>query len=275
MRFVTFARDQNPRLGLRAGDHVIDLNSADSALPPTMRGFLDMGALALKHAAGVLKRWDEGQLAPEMVCLQAGLPLLAPILNPSKIVAVGANYWDHCREGNDPSLATRVDYEAELAIVIGERARRVPRARAYDVIFGYTCANDVSARDLQFGDGQWVRGKSLDSFCPLGPELVTKDDVPEPGNLAISCRVNGKTLQDSSTAEMIFDVPTLIEFITAAFTLLPGDVILTGTPHGTGAIREPNILLKDGDRVGVGVEKLGVLRNPCREMSVEAVPSEA
>jgi 2-keto-4-pentenoate hydratase/2-oxohepta-3-ene-1,7-dioic acid hydratase in catechol pathway len=301
MRFVTFARDQNPRLGLRAGDHVIDLNSADSALPPTMRGFLDMGALALKHAAGVLKRWDEGQLAPEMVCLQAGLPLLAPILNPSKIVAVGANYWDHCREGNvepptkpilfakfptsvigpgafiewDPSLATRVDYEAELAIVIGERARRVPRARAYDVIFGYTCANDVSARDLQFGDGQWVRGKSLDSFCPLGPELVTKDDVPEPGNLAISCRVNGKTLQDSSTAEMIFDVPTLIEFITAAFTLLPGDVILTGTPHGTGAFRQPNMFLKDGDWVEVGVEKLGVLRNPCREMSVEAVPSEA
>jgi 5-carboxymethyl-2-hydroxymuconate isomerase len=118
------------------------------------------------------------------------------------------------------------------------------------------------------GDGQWVRGKSLDTFCPLGPALVTRDEVPEPGKLAIACRVNGETLQDSTTAEMIFDIPTLIEFITQAFTLLPGDVILTGTPHGTGGFREPNIFLRDGDTVEVEIEGLGVLRNPCRETPV-------
>jgi 2-keto-4-pentenoate hydratase/2-oxohepta-3-ene-1,7-dioic acid hydratase in catechol pathway len=294
MRFVTFGQDQFLRLGLLAGEQVIDLHSADPNLPSNMRGLLEAGAPALECAAGVRQRWAEGQLAPEALVPQAGLSLLAPIPDPSKVVAVGANYWDHCRELNlkppekpilfakfpttvigpdqiiewDPSLTAQVDYEAELAIVIGQRARRVPRARAFDVIFGYTCANDVSARDLQFGDGQWVRGKSLDTFCPLGPALVTRDEVPNPGSLAIACRVNGTVLQDSSTAEMIFDIPTLIEFITQAFTLLPGDVILTGTPHGPGRFREPNIYLADGDIVEVEIEGLGVLRNPCRETAV-------
>ena len=301
MRFVTFSRRNHARLGLLADDHVIDLNLADPALPPTMLGFLHMGAPGLERAADLLQRRKAGTLAPDTVYPQAGLSLLAPIPNPSKVVAVGANYWDHCREGNvepptkpilfakfptsvigsgesiewDPSLTARVDYEAELAVVISQRARRVPRARAYDVVFGYSCANDVSARDLQLGDGQWVRGKSLDTFCPLGPELVTKEEVSDPGNLAISCRVNGTALQDSSTSEMIFHIPTLIEFITAAFTLLPGDVILTGTPHGTGAFREPNILLKDGDRVEVEIEGLGMLRNPCREVSAQTAALEA
>ena len=294
MRFVTFQHDRDARLGLLAGEQVIDLGSADPQLPSNMLGLLQAGTPALERAATVHQRWAEGQLAPEMALSLAELCLLAPVPDPSKVVAVGANYWDHCRECNldppkkpilfakfptsvigpgqtiewDPELTSKVDYEAELAIVIGRQAHGVPRAKAFDVIFGYTCGNDVSARDLQFGDGQWVRGKSLDTFCPLGPALVTRDEVPNPGKLAIACRVNGTTLQDSTTAEMIFDIPTLIEFITQAFTLLPGDVILTGTPHGTGGFREPNIFLGDGDTVEVEIEGLGVLRNPCRETPV-------
>lgn len=294
MRFVTFQRGQNARLGLLVDEQVLDLNSADPDLPSNMRGFLEAGAPALERAADVYQRWALGQLAPESVLPLAGLRLLAPVPDPSKVVAVGANYWDHCRECNleppekpilfakfpttvigpgqtiewDPDLTTKVDYEVELAIVIGRRARGVPRAKAFDVIFGYTCGNDVSARDLQLGDGQWVRGKSLDTFCPLGPAIVTRDEVPEPGKLAMACRVNGETLQDSTTAEMIFDIPTLIEFITRAFTLLPGDVILTGTPHGTGGFREPQIFLADKDIVEVEIEGLGVLSNPCRETPV-------
>jgi 2-keto-4-pentenoate hydratase/2-oxohepta-3-ene-1,7-dioic acid hydratase in catechol pathway len=296
MRFVTFQSSRDARLGLLAGEQVIDLNSADPGLPANVLGFLEAGRPALERAAAAYQGWAEGQLASDSILPMKGLHLLAPVPNPSKVVAVGANYWDHCRECNldppekpilftkfttavigpgqtiewDPALTTQVDYEAELAIVIGRRARAVPRAKAFDVIVGYTCANDVSARDLQLGDGQWVRGKSLDTFCPLGPALVTRDEVPDPGKLVIACRVNGETLQDSTTAEMIFDIPTLIEFITRAFTLLPGDVILTGTPHGTGAFREPPIFLGDGDTVEIEIEGLGVLRNPCRETPVVA-----
>jgi len=291
MRFVTFRRDSSPRLGLVAGDHVIDLHVADPSLPARLLDLIGMGAPGLERAALVLKRWSRGQRGPETAGLQADVELLAPIPEPSKVVAVGANYWDHCREASiappqqpvlfakfptsivgpdatiewDPSLTSRVDYEAELAVVIGRRARRVSAEKAFDVIWGYTCANDVTARDLQHGDGQWVRGKSLDTFLPLGPALVTKDEVPDPGNLDILCRVNGTLLQDSRTSEMIFDIPTLIEFITQAFTLLPGDVLLTGTPHGAGAYRKPKVFLSDGDVVEVEIERLGVLRNRCRE----------
>ncbi|RPJ30866.1 MAG: FAA hydrolase family protein, partial [Planctomycetaceae bacterium] len=269
MRIVTFRQDSGPRLGLLAGDQVIDLNRADPSLPAGLLDLLSMGATGLHGTARVLERWKQGQLAPQAAGLRADLELLAPILQPSKVVAVGANYWDHCRECHvepprqpvlftkfptsivgpgafidwDPSLTTKVDYEAELAVVIGSRARHVPAANAFDVIWGYTCANDVTARDLQFDDGQWVRGKSLDTFLPLGPAIVTKDEVANPANLAIACRVNGTLLQNSSTSEMIFNIPTLIEFITRAFTLLPGDVILTGTPYGTGAFRTPNVFL--------------------------------
>ncbi|MEJ2735478.1 MAG: fumarylacetoacetate hydrolase family protein [Anaerolineae bacterium] len=291
MHFVTFRQDSNPRLGLLVDDHVLDLNLADPLLPTGLQTCIEMGTPALKRAADVLERWKEGQLASETARPRADLTFLAPIPAPTKVVAVGANYWDHCRECNiepprqpilfakfptaivgpeafiewDPNLTSTVDYEAELAVVIGRRARRVSAADAFDVIYGYTCANDVSARDLQFGDGQWVRGKSLDTFLPLGPALVTRDEVPDPGHLRISCRIGDRVLQDSSTSEMIFGIPTLIEFITRAFTLLPGDVILTGTPHGTGAFREPKVFLSDGDVVEVEIERLGVLRNRCRE----------
>jgi 2-keto-4-pentenoate hydratase/2-oxohepta-3-ene-1,7-dioic acid hydratase in catechol pathway len=213
--------------------------------------------------------------------------LLAPVV-PGKIVAVGQNYMDHIREqGAKPpgipilfpkfascvigpgepirwpdTLTDRVDYEGELAVVIGRRASRVPHERALDVVLGYTNANDVSARDLQLGDGQWLRGKALDTFLPLGPAIVTPDEAGDPQDLAVRTRLNGETVQDSSTSEMVFSVAELIAFITEGITLEPGDVVLTGTPHGVGVFRDPPLFLKPGDEIEVEVGNLGVLANP-------------
>jgi len=215
-----------------------------------------------------------------------GARLLAPVV-PGKVVAVGQNYMDHIREqGAEPpgipvlfpkfatcvigpdeqirwpaSLTQRVDYEGELAVVIGRRASRVPVEEALDHVRGYVPANDVSARDLQMGDGQWLRGKALDTFLPLGPAVVTPDEAGDPQALSIRTRVNGETLQDSSTAEMVFSVAELIAFISEGITLEPGDVVLTGTPHGVGVFRDPQVFLRPGDVVEVEVGGLGVLRN--------------
>jgi 2-keto-4-pentenoate hydratase/2-oxohepta-3-ene-1,7-dioic acid hydratase in catechol pathway len=210
-----------------------------------------------------------------------------PPIRPGKVVAIGLNYADHVREtglttptqplifskwptcviGNgdrieiDRSLTERVDWEAELAVVIGSRARRVTEDQALGHVFAYTVANDVSARDLQFGDGQWVRGKSLDTFCPLGPEFVTADEVPDPQALAITTRVAGDLVQDSSTSEMIFSVAQIVAFCSRNFTLEPGDVILTGTPWGCGEFADPKRSLQDGDLVQCEVAGIGVLEN--------------
>lgn len=217
--------------------------------------------------------------------------LLCPVQRPGKIVAIGLNYLDHCRETNtqppdrpliftkfttsivgpgeeiswDPALTGEVDYEAELAVVIGRTARNVSKADALDYVAGYTCGNDVSARDLQLGDGQWIRGKSLDTFCPIGPGLVTAADVPDPQNLSIRCLLNGQVMQESNTKEMIFGVAELIAFCSNAFTLDPGDLILSGTPHGVGMGRDPQVWMKDGDTVAIEIERLGKLENICRE----------
>jgi 2-keto-4-pentenoate hydratase/2-oxohepta-3-ene-1,7-dioic acid hydratase in catechol pathway len=157
-----------------------------------------------------------------------------------------------------------VDYEGELAIVLGRTARNVSRADAFSVILGYTCANDVSARDWQFklGGGQFCQGKSFDTFCPLGPVLVTRDEIPDPNALRLRTLVNGEVRQDWTTGDMVFDVPTLIEFLTASRTLPAGTVILTGTPHGVGYARNPPAWLKAGDTVSVEIEKIGTLTNP-------------
>jgi len=243
------------------------------------------------EAMAIVRHVHETADLPHHIPMDNAL-LLAPFRQPSKIVAIGLNYWDHCREQNvkppsrpiiftkfstaivgpeatvkwDPTLTQKVDFEAELAVVIGKKARLVRKEAALDYVAGYTCANDVSARDLQFGDKQWVRGKSLDTFAPLGPWLVTADEIPAPNRLAIQSTVNGQVMQKSNTAEMIFDIPTLIEFATRAFTLLPGDIILTGTPNGVGVFREPPIFLHDGDEVTVEIEKIGALHNRCREV---------
>jgi 2-keto-4-pentenoate hydratase/2-oxohepta-3-ene-1,7-dioic acid hydratase in catechol pathway len=203
--------------------------------------------------------------------------LLAPVL-PSKVVAVGKNYADHAREmGGEPpaepvlflkpstavtgprdpigypvKLTQRVDYEGELAVIIGRLCRDVPAAQAASVIFGYTCANDVTARDLQSRDGQWTRAKGFDTFCPLGPWIETDVD---PGDLALSTSVNGEVRQQARTSQLLHDVPALVEYISAVMTLLPGDVLLTGTPAGVGP-------LEDGDEVSVTIESIGTLANP-------------
>jgi 2,4-diketo-3-deoxy-L-fuconate hydrolase len=213
--------------------------------------------------------------------------VLAP-LRPGKIICVGLNYMDHCREQKiDPpdrptlfakfptsvigpgeeirwpaDFSDQVDYEAELAVVMGRTARGVSDARALDYVFGFTVANDVSARDVQFSDKQWIRGKSADTFCPLGPLVVTRDEIADPQALPIKCRVNGVTLQDSSTREMIFPVARIVSFISRAITLEPGDVILTGTPDGVGVFRDPKVFLKPGDKVEVEIDGLGILTNP-------------
>jgi 2-keto-4-pentenoate hydratase/2-oxohepta-3-ene-1,7-dioic acid hydratase in catechol pathway len=217
-------------------------------------------------------------------------------LAPGKIVAIGLNYMDHVRETGmdlppapliftkfttaviatgdaivfDPALTARVDWEVELGVVIGRRARRVSEAEALDHVFGYTVANDVSARDLQFADGQWVRGKSLDTFCPLGPAVVTADEVADPQALGLWTRVNGETVQQSTTAEMIFGVAEVISYCSRSFTLEPGDLVLTGTPWGCGEFMDPPRHLHDADVVECEVEGLGVVRNPIRAQALEA-----
>jgi 2-keto-4-pentenoate hydratase/2-oxohepta-3-ene-1,7-dioic acid hydratase in catechol pathway len=215
----------------------------------------------------------------------------APVVSrPSKIIALGLNYLDHARESKGPipkapllfakfpnslaghkdsitwpaEISEKVDFEAELAVIIGRRIYRPQEGHVMEAVFGYACANDVSARDLQFGDGQWVRGKSLDTFCPIGPWIVTRDEIPDPHSLAIKTILNGTTMQDSNTNMMIFKVPEVIHFISRQITLLPGDVILTGTPHGVGTFREPPIYMKDGDAVVVEIEKVGRLVNTCK-----------
>lgn len=214
--------------------------------------------------------------------------LRAPIPRPGKIVAIGLNYKDHLMESGGkelpkwpiifakfpnsisgpgaaiviPSGDHQVDYEAELAVVIGRKGKRIRAEKAQDYIAGYMPLNDVSARTWQFADKQWVRGKSCDTFCPIGPYLTTRDDVPDPHSLAICARVNGTTLQDSNTSKLIFGVPQLVEFISASITLEPGDIIATGTPEGVGVFRTPQIFLKPGDVVEIEIQGLGVLRNP-------------
>ena len=237
---------------------------ADSLVP---RGPSTIGALlhAGPDALDELRRAAD----PERIARDGrpldGAELLAPVPRPGKVVAIGRNYRDHAAEEGvepptaplifskwsscvvgpgaeirwDPELTSQVDYEAELAVVIGRTARRVSEAEALDYVLGYTCLNDVSARDLQFGDGQWVRGKSLDTFCPMGPVLVTADEIDDPQTLAIACRVGGRTLQDATTADMYFGVAAIISHCSQAFRLDPGDVIATGTPGGVGIFRDP------------------------------------
>lgn len=205
---------------------------------------------------------------------------------PQKIVCVGLNYRDHAEEQGTalperpllfakwpntligdgepiriPSVTEQVDYEGELGVVIGRRTSRVAVEQALEHVRGYVVANDVSARDLQFSDGQWVRGKSLDTFLPVG-ELVPAADVPDPQALPIRTVVNGCTLQDSSTADMVFGVAEIVAFVSAAITLEPGDLILTGTPAGVGAFRDPPVWLRPGDEVAIEIDGVGAIKNP-------------
>jgi 2-keto-4-pentenoate hydratase/2-oxohepta-3-ene-1,7-dioic acid hydratase in catechol pathway len=210
-----------------------------------------------------------------------------PIERPSKIVCVGLNYRDHAEEQGTPlpkapllfakwpntligpgepivipDVTKQVDYEAELGVVIGQTVRNASADNALDAVAGYLCLNDVSARDLQFADKQWTRGKSPDTFCPIGPQLVPASEIPDPQALRVRAILNGETLQDSTTANMVFGVAELIAYITQAITLEPGDLIATGTPAGVGAFRDPPIFMQPGDEITIEVEGVGTLTNP-------------
>ncbi len=283
--------DEGDRLGLVADDRVLPATDLLRGAPRTLAELLAapedvVGPLAVAADPDRIRR--EGQLLEE-------LELLAPVPRPGKIVAIGRNYREHAAEEGvesppaplifakfsssvvgpgaeicwDGGLARQVDYEAELAVVIGRRARRVSTQEALGAVLGYTCLNDVSARDLQFGDGQWTRGKSLDSFCPMGPVIVTADELGNASDLAIRCLVNGEERQSSRTSCLYFGIAEIISHCSQAFTLEPGDVIATGTPGGVGHFRTPPVYLADGDEVVVEIERIGRLVNPCR---VEAVP---
>jgi 2-keto-4-pentenoate hydratase/2-oxohepta-3-ene-1,7-dioic acid hydratase in catechol pathway len=291
MRLLTYLVDGEHRLGALVGDRVVDLAAAQSAraggsgLPADMRALIAAGPDVWARLASDLAAADLSPFSQPL----AETRLAAPV-QPSKICAIGLNYLDHVLEGGrqvpkspvlfaklpstvigpgdtigwEPALSDKIDWEAELAVVIGRTARRVRAADAYDYVFGYTCANDVSARDLQDRDGQWTRAKSLDTFCPLGPWIVTRDEVPDPHSLPIQCTVNGEVVQKSNTDQLIFRIPELIEYLSRAFTLLPGDVILTGTPPGVGHYRNPPRYLQDGDTAMVEIEGIGALVNVCR-----------
>jgi 2-keto-4-pentenoate hydratase/2-oxohepta-3-ene-1,7-dioic acid hydratase in catechol pathway len=211
-----------------------------------------------------------------------------PIERPQKIVAVGLNYRDHVEEQTEaklperpllfakwpntligpgdaiviPPITEHVDYEAELGVVIGTRVSRASAENALEAVAGYVCLNDVSARDLQFGDGQWVRGKSLDTFCPVGPSLVPAADIPDPQALDIRAILNGTVMQESNTSKMVFGVAEIVSFISQAITLEPGDLIATGTPAGVGIFRDPPVLLQPGDEITIEIEGIGALTNP-------------
>lgn len=273
MKIARIHLDGSERLARVDGEtlHLLALDVGD------VLGVLLADPTSLPHAPGTAIDLDSAEI-------------LAPIARPGSIIAVGLNYGDHAQEsgldrpsapvtfpklpqsiiGPDQTItwsaaqSSEVDYEAELALIISHDARDVPVDQALDHVLGYTACNDVSARDAQFSDGQWLRSKSFDTFCPLGPWLVTPDELVDPQNLRISCRVNGETLQDSNTSEMIFGVAEIISYLSRFLTLRAGDVITTGTPAGVGFARTPPGYLGDGDTVEIEIEGIGVLRNPCR-----------
>jgi 2-keto-4-pentenoate hydratase/2-oxohepta-3-ene-1,7-dioic acid hydratase in catechol pathway len=281
MRFATVLVDHTPVIVAQSRDGEPRILEGFGTMLDVIRA--ERSALDAAHQAG-------------MPLDMAGLRFLAPIPQPGKIIAIGRNYMDHCREQNeeppakplifaklpssvigpgaviqwDPADTAQVDYEAELAVIIGRETRLVSAESALGYVFGYTIANDVTARDLQKGDGQWTRAKGMDTFCPLGPWLVSVDEIPDPQALAIRCEVNGEVRQDSNTREMIFDVRTLIAYASRAFTLHPGDILLTGTPAGVGQFRQPPALLQDGDTVAIEIEGLGRLENRCRALTFRA-----
>ena len=277
-------------LGVMADERVVPASALGGGMPATMADYL-AGDNAVRER--VRDAWAAtGERAGEQAGLDlSSVELLSPVPRPGKIVCVGVNYRAHASEqakdapdhpilfakfptsvvGHgaevrwDPRLTQGVDLETELAVVIGRTCRRVDESSALQYVGGYTCLNDVTARDLQYSDKQFVRGKSLDTFCPIGPWLVTPDEIADPQALRVRSWVNGKLMQDASTADMIFGVAYLIAYCSQAFTLEPGDVIATGTPSGVGWFREPKELLHDGDEIAVGVEGIGRLVNVCRE----------
>jgi acylpyruvate hydrolase len=286
MKLVTFLYGGEHRLGAlldRDEDQVVaDLNLLDPHLPTSIIQFLVGGESLRRLAEERLAQYDRDRGLP-----LAEVRLCAPIPNPGKIMCVGINYRDHAEEtkarlrdyptifakytntvnspGGDiviPRVTDQVDYEAELAVVIGRRGRYISAETAFEYVAGYMPFHDVSARDFQRRTSQWTVGKSFDTFAPMGPAMVTVDEVPDPDDLNIRMRLNGEVMQNSNTRHLIFPIPALIEYVSQAMTLDPGDIIATGTPGGVGFVREPPRFLKPGDIAQVEIDGIGVLTNP-------------
>lgn len=283
MKLVTFQGEGGPRLGaLRDGEVVVDLLATDRELPGTMKELVSAGSTVLdrvRHAVG----------QSDAVCVSSPR-LLAPIANPQKVVCIGLNYKEHAEESGAklpsepvvfnkfpsalvglgdaivlPTVSSEVDFEAELVAVIGRRGRNIAEADALDYVFGYSIGNDVSARDWQLRkDGkQWLLGKSFDTFAPLGPCIVTADELPDPQRLNIELRLNGEVMQSSNTGLMIFPIARLLAYVSQVVTLEPGDLLFTGTPPGVGFARQPPRFLQPGDECEIAIEGIGVLHNRC------------
>lgn len=281
MKLVTFVSNGATRIGALIGeDRVVDFSQADASLPKDMIGFLK-GSKATQAVAQ--KAIDGGAKSIAL----SEVKLLAPIPNPGKIICIGLNYSDHAAETGQPipkypivfskysntviatgdkivlpRVSNEVDYEAELGFVIGKTARYVSAADALDYVAGYMPINDVSARDYQTRISQWTMGKTFDTFAPMGPALVTSDEIADAGNLKISLTINGEVLQDSNTNKLIFGIPQLVEALSEVMTLEAGDVVSTGTPPGVGMARNPKRYMKAGDVVNITIEGLGTLSNP-------------
>lgn len=282
------------KLGVLIGERVLDLSGfaanghAASWLrdSPDMLKVIERGESGLADIAELIDSAMRAESGTEQFQYALDLVTFLPAVYPSKILAIGRNYVDHAIEGGSQpptvplifnklanslsahdapivlhGVSTQIDYEAELAVIIGRKARMVSESDALGYVYGYSLINDVSARDLQFGDGQWVRGKGLDGFAPLGPFITTRDEIPDVQSLHIEGRLNGEVMQSSNTSKMIFGVAYLVSYISQGITLEPGDVIATGTPDGVGIFRKPPVLLKAGDVYEVSVEGLGTLRN--------------
>ncbi|HEY8425196.1 MAG TPA: fumarylacetoacetate hydrolase family protein [Limnochordales bacterium] len=297
MHLATILRGDEAHLVVRVDGYMVDVTRAarlprwsGEGLPLSLRRLVDAFAAGDPGPMEAVRRLVEAARAgqhDELLEVDAPSIVWLPPLVPSKMIAIGLNYWDHCREQHVepprqpvlfpkwpnalnahrrpialPEGSNQVDFEAELAVIVGRRCKGLAAETALEAVFGYTTFNDVTARDFQKGDGQWGRGKSQDTFAPVGPWVATADEIPDPQALRIACRVNGVTYQDSTTAEMIFPVRELLAFITRGITLLPGDLIATGTPHGVGVFRTPQVFLQPGDQVEVEIERIGRLVNP-------------
>jgi len=296
MKLYRYDNSGTPALGLEHDGRLYNcahlFNAAGQQVPAVVEQ-ADLRAIcaAPDSVLEFLRQFLDGGVHLAGQAAESSLPLdtsrlLTPIPSPSKIVCIGLNYRDHCEEQNKPiperpmlfakfsnaiagpfddvqipANTSQLDFEGEFAVVIGRQARHVRREDALSHVFGYMALLDVSARDLQKSDGQWVRAKSQDGFAPCGPCIVTADEIPDPQTVAISTRVNGRLMQDSTTANMIFPVDELIAFISESLTLYPGDIISTGTPAGVGVHRQPPVLLKNDDVVEVTLENIGTLRN--------------
>ncbi|WP_213958775.1 MULTISPECIES: fumarylacetoacetate hydrolase family protein [unclassified Variovorax] len=279
MRFIAFTNDQGqPALGARIGQELVDLTAL--GLPASLDELLRQGEAGMQAARDAIASATVRRPI-------AGLQYLPPVLNPAKAFAIGLNYIDHAAESNfdppkhpvvfqryvsswvgheeplqRPKVSTQFDYEAELVAVIGKGGRYIPKEEALDHVAGYSLFNDGSIRDYQLRTNQWTLGKNFDNSGSFGPEFVTADEVPAGASgLQLTCRLNGKVLQDANTRDMIFDVATLVSACSEAMALQPGDIIITGTPSGVGLARKPQVWMKPGDVCEVEIEGLGVLRN--------------